>query len=122
MSLNESIVEDAALEWFRRRRLLRQGYEGQEGYAGQVGELGYTVGHGAAIAGLRRAKPSLVPGEPAAERQSFGDLVLVGRLRKAIRRLNPAIPSRTLATLRDPADVGPAKLLSRGCQCIPANY
>jgi len=70
MSLNESIVEDAALEWF--------------------GELGYAVGHG----------PHLAPGEPAAERepersgdsrrQSFGVVVLVGRLREAIRRLNPA--------------------------------
>ena len=71
MSLNESIVEDAALEWF--------------------GELGYAVGLG----------PQLAPGEPAAERDSFGEVVLVGRLREAIRRLNPAIPSRTLATLRD---------------------
>jgi type I restriction enzyme R subunit len=71
MSLNESIVEDAALEWF--------------------GELGYAVGHG----------PHLAPGEPAAERDSFSEVVLVGRLRAAIRRLNPAIPSRTLATLRD---------------------
>jgi type I restriction enzyme R subunit len=72
MSLNESIVEDAALEWF--------------------GELGYAVGHG----------PHLAPGEPAAERDSFSEVVLVGRLREAIRRLNPAIPpSRTLATLRD---------------------
>ena len=64
MSLNESIVEDAALEWF--------------------GELGYAVGHG----------PHLAPGEPAAERDSFGDVVLVGRLREAIRRLNPAFPRR----------------------------
>jgi type I restriction enzyme, R subunit len=72
MSLNESIVEDAALEWF--------------------GELGYAVGHG----------PHLAPGEPAAERDSFGDVVLVGRFRETIRQLNPAIPqSRTLATLRD---------------------
>ena len=71
MTLNESIVEDAALEWF--------------------GELGYAVGHG----------PHLAPGEPAAERASFSEVVLVGRLREAIRRLNPAIPSRTLATLRD---------------------
>ena len=71
MSLNESTVEDAALEWF--------------------GELGYAVGHG----------PQLAPGEPAAERDSFSEVVLVGRLREAIRPLNPAIPSRTLATLRD---------------------
>ena len=62
MSLNESIIEDAALEWF--------------------GELGYAVGHG----------PQLAPGEPAAERDSFGEVVLVGRLREAIRRLNPASP------------------------------
>jgi type I restriction enzyme R subunit len=62
MSLNESIVEDAALEWF--------------------GELGYAVGHG----------PHMAPGEPAAERDSFGDVVLAERLREAIRRLNPAIP------------------------------
>jgi type I restriction enzyme R subunit len=62
MSLNESIVEDAALEWF--------------------GELGYAIGHG----------PQIAPGEAAAERDSFGEVVLVGRLRAAIRRLNPAIP------------------------------
>jgi hypothetical protein len=38
MSLNESIVEEAALEWFHLRRLLRRGFEGREGYGGQVGE------------------------------------------------------------------------------------
>lgn len=62
MSLTESIVEEAALTWF--------------------GELGYAVGHG----------PELAPGEPAAERDSFGEVVLVERLREALRRLNPAIP------------------------------
>ena len=36
----------------------------------------------------------------ADRRDSFGAVVLVGRLREAIRRLNPAIPSR-IATLRD---------------------
>ena len=70
MSLNESIVEDAALEWF--------------------GELGHCLGHG----------PQLAPGEPAAERNSFGDVVLVGRLRAAIRWLNPAIPEKTQASIR----------------------
>lgn len=70
-TLNESIVEDAALTWF--------------------GELGYAIGHG----------PRLAPGEPAAERDSFGDVVLTGRLREAVGRPNPAIPVRTLATLRD---------------------
>ena len=84
MTLNESIVEDAALTWF--------------------GELGYAVGHG----------PQLAPGEPAAERDSFGEVVLVGRLREAIRRLNLAIPhSRTFATQRVTASVGLPKLLGR---------
>lgn len=63
MTLNESTVEDAALSWF-------------EG-------LGYAVAHG----------PHLAPGEPTTERDSFNDVVLVGRLRDAIERLNPAIPS-----------------------------
>jgi len=67
MSLNESIVEDAALQWFV--------------------ELGYTLGHG----------PHLAPGEPAAERDSFGEVVLVGRLPEAIRRLSPAIPEEASA-------------------------
>jgi len=62
MNLNESIVEDATLEWF--------------------GELGYAIGHG----------PHIAPGEPAAERESFSECVLVGRLREAIRQLNPSIP------------------------------
>ena len=60
--LNESIVEDAALSWFD--------------------ELGYTVAHG----------PDIAPGEPAAERDSFADVVLTGRLREAIDRLNSDIP------------------------------
>jgi type I restriction enzyme R subunit len=62
MSLTESIVEEAALTWF--------------------GELGYAVGQGAQMA----------PGELEAERDSFGELVLVGRLREALQRINPAIP------------------------------
>ena len=67
MSLNESIVEDAALTWF--------------------GALGYAVGH----------RPQLASGEPAAEQDSFGGVVLAGRLREAIRRLNPAIPDAATA-------------------------
>jgi hypothetical protein len=60
MSLKESTVVDAALTW--------------------SDEPGYAVGHG----------PHLAPGEPATERASFGEVVLVGRLREAIRRLNQA--------------------------------
>src|ERR1051325_8136587 len=62
-SLTESGVEEAALSWF--------------------GELGYAVAHA----------PHLAPGEIAAERTSFSDVVLVARLRDAIARLNPSIPS-----------------------------
>ena len=62
MSLNESLIEEATLQWF--------------------GELGYAALHG----------PMLAPGEPTAERDSFGDVLLVGRLREAIRCLNPAMP------------------------------
>ena len=61
-NLNESHVEDATLAWL-------------EG-------LGYAIGHG----------PRMAPGEPEAERTSFGDVVLVARLRKAIWNLNPDIP------------------------------
>ena len=70
MSLNESIVDFAALEWIR--------------------ELGYAVGH----------VPPLAQGDPAAERHSFYDVVLVGRLREAIWRLITATPPRGLPTLR----------------------
>lgn len=59
----ESDVEEAALEWF-------------EG-------LGYTVVHA----------PHIAPGEAAAERASFADVVLAGRLKAAIARLNPSIPA-----------------------------
>ena len=62
MKIDEATIEDAALTWF--------------------GELGYVAGHGLHLA----------PGEPAAERNSFGDVVLIGRLRNAIRWLNSAIP------------------------------
>lgn len=45
MSLNESIIESATLEWF--------------------GQLGHAIGHGLHLA----------PGEPTAERVSFGNVV-----------------------------------------------
>lgn len=60
-AFTESVVEEAALEWF--------------------GALGY-----AALAG-----PSLAPGEASAERRSYGDVVLEGRLRGALARLNPGV-------------------------------
>jgi len=66
MTLNESIVEDAALDWF--------------------GEQGYAVRRGLQIA----------PGEPTAERDSFGEVVLMERLHEAIWLLNLAIPAEAL--------------------------
>lgn len=86
MSLNESIVEDAGLEWF--------------------GELGYAVGHG----------PKMAPGEPAAEQDSSGEVVLVGRLREAIRWLNPAIPEAGGGGDEDSA--GPSGAAVRGLDLL----
>jgi type I restriction enzyme R subunit len=60
-ALNESVIEDAALEWFA--------------------QLGYGRAHG----------PNLAPGEPNSERDSFQQLYLYGRLRGATRRINPDI-------------------------------
>ncbi len=60
--LNEASVEAAALAW--------------------LADLGWATAYG----------PDLAPGEPGAERQSYGDVLLVGRLREAIARLNPALP------------------------------
>ena len=61
--VTESTVEEAVLEW-------------SEG-------LQYALLHG----------PAISPGELAAERQSFGDVVLVGRLQEAIQRINPKVPA-----------------------------
>lgn len=63
MSVNESHVEEATLSWFE--------------------ELGYAVGHGT----------DMSPDGASAERASFGEVILAGRLREAIERLNPTIPA-----------------------------
>jgi len=60
--MDERDVELACLSWFQ--------------------DIGYALAHG----------PQLAPGEPAAERESFADVVLAGRLRAAIARLNPSMP------------------------------
>src|SRR5882724_5965254 len=83
MRLSESVVEEAALSW--------------------LAELGYGVEHALHLA----------PDEAAAERASFGEVVLAARLRAAIGRLNPAIPNeareeafRKVLRLETPSLVG----------------
>lgn len=61
-NLTESLIEDATIEWLQ--------------------ELGYTYVYG----------PAIAPNEPAAERSELEDVLLVQRLRDALRRLNPALP------------------------------
>ena len=65
-AFNESIVETAALEWF--------------------GELGYAVGHGPYLAPGEHAGGTLIPALSLGERESCGEVVLVGSLRETIRR------------------------------------
>ncbi len=79
MSLNESIVEDAALEWF--------------------GALGHAVGHGPHLAPGEHAGGTLTPALSHGE--SYGEVGLVGHLRESIRWLNPAIPEKARAVVAD---------------------
>lgn len=64
--ITESTVEAAALEWFQQQ--------------------GYAILHG----------PDIAPGEPEAERESYGDVLLKQRLREAAVRLNPGVPTEAL--------------------------
>ena len=40
--------------------------------------------------------PEIAPGEPAAERENYRDVLLAGRLQAALARLNPSLPSEAL--------------------------
>ena len=62
MTLSESTIESATLDW--------------------LGSLGYSVGSG----------PDFSPGGAGAEREAFTDVVLVGRVRDAVERLNAGVP------------------------------
>lgn len=64
--LTEETVEPAALDWLR--------------------ELGYDTRFG----------PDIAPGELAAERASYDEVLLLGRLRAALERLNPDMPLSAL--------------------------
>jgi type I restriction enzyme, R subunit len=60
-SFDESVVEEAALDYFR--------------------QLGYSTEFG----------PKIAPNEPGAERDSYEQVYLLGRLRDAVRRINPGV-------------------------------
>jgi type I restriction enzyme R subunit len=59
---SESVVEQAALAWLESMR--------------------YTILFG----------PDIAPGEPGAERDDYGQVILKGRLQQALQRLNPSVP------------------------------
>ena len=65
-AFTESVVEQAALAWLE--------------------SAGWRVLHGADIA----------PGEPGAERDDYGQVILTQRLRDALAQLNPALPADAL--------------------------
>ena len=62
----EATIEDATLSWFE--------------------ELGYSVLHG----GTHRSR------RDAGRASSYGDVVLVGRLRQALTRINPQVPAEAI--------------------------
>lgn len=66
-TFNENVVEQAAMEYFA--------------------ELGYRCVHG----------PEIAPGESGAERESYEDVVLWGRLRDAVRRINTGADASLVA-------------------------
>ncbi len=65
-AFTESVVEEAALDWLE--------------------SLGWSVEHG----------PDIAPGELAAERSDYAQVVLAERLRRALARLNPTLPPEAL--------------------------
>ena len=65
-SFTESVVEQAALAWLE--------------------SIGYLI----------LFDPDIAPGMPAAERENYGQVVLERRLRQALERFNPDVPSDAL--------------------------
>ena len=64
--VTESVIEQATLAWLE--------------------SLGYAIKHG----------PDIAPGESVAERQNYGQVVLEDRLRQALVRLNPQLPTEAI--------------------------
>ncbi|MHB8181822.1 MAG: type I restriction endonuclease, partial [Acidithiobacillus ferrivorans] len=85
-TFTESEVEAAALEW--------------------LGSLGYSILHG----------PDIAPDMPDAERGDFGQVILEGRLREMLARLNPALPAAALDdAFRKLIHIDGASLEARNC-------
>lgn len=83
-AFTESTVEEATLDW--------------------LAELGYAIAHG----------PQIAPGEAAAERATYGDVVLLARLRSAVERINPKLPDTAI-------DDAVRKVLSVGSPSVDQN-
>src|SRR3989337_2341995 len=64
--ITESTIEEAALAWLE--------------------SLGYGIKHG----------PEVAPGEIAAERTDYGQVVIEDRLRQALVQLNPQLPAEAI--------------------------
>ena len=65
-AFTESVVEEAAIAWLQA--------------------AGWQVAHG----------PGIAPDTPAAERANYGEVVLAGRLRGALARLNSGLPGEAI--------------------------
>ena len=84
--LTESTLEETVLEWLR--------------------DLGYAVIYGNDIA----------PDEPAAERENYGEVILAGSLKDALKRLNPNVPAEALDG-PGPRALGTNVMGNAGCRC-----
>src|SRR5258707_7400545 len=66
MTFTESTIEETALDWLK--------------------DLGYSIVYGGDIA----------PDEPAAELENYGEVIREGRLKDALKRINPTVPAEAL--------------------------
>ena len=76
--ITEFDVEEAALDWLR--------------------DLGWRVTYG----------PNIAPDTLGAERADYGEVILSGRLRDALDRLNPDLPAATLGDAHQADSAGRA--------------
>ena len=77
-----NLLDEDARETARRYRVRRRGGRPR-------------VARGRRLGGPGTA-PEIAPGEAAAERDDYGEVVLERRLRAALARLNPALPAEAL--------------------------